>query len=134
MSITLTVGSTTLTLPGGLQWPDRDWAGVVASGTRVFGGAYVQQVAAATGGRPITLTSGPDYAYLTAAQRTQLLTWAATPGQQMTLASLRGEPSRTVVFRHEDSAGPLTCEPVDRDNDGHTAERWRVTIRLVQVG
>jgi len=131
-ALTLTVGSTALELPGGLQWTDRDWSPVVSSGTAVFGGAYVVQTSAVTAGRPITLESGAASAYLSTAQRTQLLTWAAIAGQQMTLAGLRAEGSKTVVFRHWD--GAVTTAPVDNDNNAHAGTRWRVTIRLVQVG
>lgn len=126
--MTLSDGTTTLALPGGLQWTDRAWSPVVQSAQYCFGGQYVVQSAALLGGRPITLQSGQRSAYLSQAQRDQLRAWAAIAGQELTLADLRGEPDYVVCFRHQDQA--LELEPIDQDNDAHDATRWRGTIRL----
>jgi hypothetical protein len=130
MALTLTVGTTVLTLPGGLQWTDRAWSPVEQE-VRVLRGGPVLRRASARGGRPITLESGADSAYLSEAQRAQLMTWAATPGQQLTLAGLRGGAARTVILRHQDGALELT--PVDNDNEGHAAQYWRAIIRLQEI-
>lgn len=130
MALQLTVGVTVLTLPGGLQWTDRDWS-PVEQDVHVLpeGGVLVR--ARARVGRPITLESGARSAYLTATARAQLITWAATAGQQLTLTGLRGGAARTVIFRHQD--GALETTPVDNDNEGHAATLWRAVIRLQEI-
>lgn len=128
MSITLTHEAESLELPGGLQWLDRDWSPVVQSVTPCFGGQLVIDSFAFLSGRPITLQSGPDYAYLSADQCAKLREWASIPALTMTLSGLRGEPVLTVVFRHEETA--LSTEPVGPDNNAHEALRWKVIIRL----
>lgn len=137
MPLTLSDGVTTLGLPGGLQWPDRDWSPLAGSVSEDFTGdgqLVLDTWPAKQAGRPITLESGGNFAYLSAAQVQQLRTWAALRAQELTLSGLRGEPDYRVVFRHQASSGALTTAPIDPDNNGHAAAYWRGTLRLTVLG
>src|SRR4051812_10227320 len=100
--ITLTDGTTTLQLHADLFWPDENaWAPVEQVMDRSITGAVIVQAATRVKGRPITLQPIDDSsAWMPRATVNQLQTWAAVPGQQLTL-TLRGV-AYTVLFRHQD--------------------------------
>lgn len=131
--MTLTDGITTVTLRADMAWPDRfAWSPVVQSVDNTFGGGLVVETWERQTGRPITLQTGGD-ALIDAASAAQLQTWAETPGQQLTLAGLRGGADRTVVLRHQD-APAVDLEPAPwPDADGNSAAYWQGTIRLMEV-
>lgn len=115
MSITLSDGSTTLDLPGGLDWTDRyAWSPVVQSLTRSLTGAAIVQVAALQAGRPITLEGHAGRAWMPRSTCDALRTWADVAGKQLTLV-LHGN-AYPVLFRHHD-APAFAARPVqDRAN------------------
>jgi hypothetical protein len=101
--ITITDNTTTVTLPADMLWADEfTWQPVEQKTEPTITGAIIVQVAARQAGRPITLQSGANYAWLTRAQLDTLKAWAAVPGQALTL-TIRGVP-RGVIFRHENGA------------------------------
>jgi len=130
--ITLTVGATTLELPEDLYWSDEfNWQPVEQSADRTITGALVVSVAARVGGRPITLQfEDKDSAWASRATVEQLGTWAAIPGQQMTL-SLRGT-SRTVMWRHQD-APALAAEPIVHYSDTDAADPYLITMKFLET-
>lgn len=133
MSLTLSDGSTTLTLNPDLYWSDENnWHAVEQAVERTITGALVIQAAARIAGRPITLEPIDDEAaWMTRADVTVLRNWAAAPGKTMTL-TLRGE-AREVIFRHQD--GGFEARPVIQYRDGHElpVDFYLCTIRLMEI-
>lgn len=133
MSLTLSDGSTTLTLNPDLYWSDENnWHAVEQAVERTITGALVIQAAARIAGRPITLEPIDDEAaWMTRADVTVLRNWAAVPGKTMTL-TLRGE-AREVIFRHQD--GGFEARPVIQYRDGHElpVDFYLCTIRLMEI-
>lgn len=132
MSITLTVGGTSVTLPDDLYWSDEfGWSPVQQSTDRSITGALIVSTAARTGGRPITLQPiDNDSAWMQRAVLEQLRAWAAVAGQQMTLL-LRGV-SRTVIWRH-DEAPAIAAEPVVHYSDTDPDDRYTVTLKFLET-
>jgi len=101
--ITLTYAptSTAITLPCGLVWLDRHkWLPVIDVTERTVTGALVVEPWARTGGKPVTLQSGEDYALFSRATIKSLETIAAIPGATMAL-NFHGT-ALSVMWRHED--------------------------------
>lgn len=129
--ITLSDGTTDLTLHPDLFWSDEDnWHPVAQAVARTLTGALDIQVAAMNKGRPITLEPEDDStAWMVSSVVAQLRNWAAVPGQQLIL-TLRGV-TRTVLFRHQD--GGLEAKPVVHYRD-RVAEDWYLcVIRLMEI-
>ena len=131
MSITLSDGTTTVTLDKDLYWPDEnDWTPVVQSVNRSITGGLIVQPATRVRGRPITLEPEDDStAWMTRAAVDQLRNWAAVPGQQLTL-TLRGT-SHTVIFRHQD--GGFEAKPVIHYRDRVPGDWYLCVIRLMEI-
>jgi hypothetical protein len=129
--ITITDGTTPLTLPDDLDWTDEyTWQQVEQSAEYALTGALVVESAAKQAGRPITLQGADDRAWISRATLDQLRAWASTPGQQLTL-TLRGT-ARTVVFRHQDTA----IDNVDQImfySDPQAGTWYRCTLRFMEV-
>ena len=99
MTITLTNGGTTLSLPPDLMGADeRTWAAVAQSTERGIFGTLIIDAMARNGGRPITLQGDGDSAWIDRGTLRTLGAWAQTPGLRMAL-DVRGEIF-TVVFDH----------------------------------
>lgn len=132
MSNTLTVGATTVALPDDYYWPDEfTWSPVEQTSERGITGALIVSTAVRTGGRPITLQPIDDEsAWMPRAVLEQLHTWAATPGQQMTLG-LRGV-TRTVIWRHED-APAISTTPVVHFSDTDPGDHYVVTLKFLET-
>lgn len=125
-NITLSDGTTTITLPPDLLWEDEyAWAPVAQSLDYTLTGAVVVQSASRLAGRPITLSGADDRAWVAKAALDQLYAMASVEGQQMTL-TLADARSFTVMFRHQD--GALTAAPL-LFNSGY----YVLTLRLMQV-
>ena len=133
MSLTLSDGSTTLTLNPDLYWSDENnWHAVEQAVERTITGALVVQAAARIAGRPITLEPQDDEAaWMTLAVVTTLRNWAAVPGKTLAL-TLRGV-AREVIFRHQD--GGFEARPVLQYRDGHElpADFYLCTVRLMEI-
>ena len=99
MTITLTNGGTTLSLPPDLIWADElTWSAVAQSAERGIFGTLIIDAMARNGGRPITLQGNGDSAWIDRGTLRTLGAWAQTPGLRMAL-DVRGEIF-TVVFDH----------------------------------
>lgn len=132
MSISLSDGTTAVTLHPDLYWSDEyDWQPVVQSVTTTLTGALVIQSAALQAGRKITLTPADDAsAWMTKSVVDQLRNWAAVAGQTLTL-TLRGV-SRSVIFRHHDG-GAMEATPVVYFSDADSTDWFRVTLRFMEM-
>lgn len=131
MSITLSVGVTTVELDPDLLWVDENsWYPVEQTVDRSINGALIISVAARIGGRPITLQAEDDAsAWVSASDLVQQRAWAAIPGQAMQLV-LRGV-TRTVIFRHQDT--PLEAVPVAHYRDVEGGDWYRTTYRFTEI-
>lgn len=130
MSITLSDGVITLDLPGDLEWSDEyGWAPVVHTRSYSLDGALIVETASKQAGRPITLQSGDDRAWVSRADVDQLHAWAAVPGKQLTL-TLRGV-QRTVIFDHDNT--PLEARMVMFYGDPIATDHYTITLRLIEV-
>ena len=130
MSITLAVGATVLTLPEDLYWSDEAWSPVEQAEDRSITGALLLQIGVKTAGRPITLAPIDDSsAWCSRSALSQLFTWAATAGQELTL-TLRGT-AYTVMFRHQNTATDAT--PVVHYSDVADGDFYLVTLRFMTV-
>jgi len=131
MTITLTVGATTLALDPDLQWTDEfAWAATEQSVSRSLTGALLVQVGTRQAGRPITLAASDSAGWMTRAAMTQLRAWADVPGQVMTL-TLRGV-ALPVMFRHHDG-GPFDAAPLVDYSDPLDADWVVATLRFMTV-
>ena len=99
MTITLTNGGTTLSLPPDLIWADElTWSAVAQSTERGIFGTLIIDAMARNGGRPITLQGDGDSAWIDRGTLRTLGAWAQTPGLRMAL-DVRDEIF-TMVFDH----------------------------------
>ncbi|MCK9988855.1 MAG: hypothetical protein AzoDbin1_05327 [Azoarcus sp.] len=132
MTITLTVGATTLALDPDLLWEDEfAWSATEQSMTRGLTGKPIIQVGLRQAGRPITLRNEDESsAWMTRADMAQLQAWADTPDQRMTL-TLRGTPY-LVVFRHHDG-GAFNASPLVHYADPVPADWVLATLRFMTV-
>lgn len=130
--ITLTDGTTTVTLPDDFYWSDEhDWHPVEQNVERTITGALIVEAAARVGGRPITLQPEDESnAWIALADLAQLETWAATPGKELTL-NIRGS-TKTVMYRHHDNGG-LTAKPVVHFSVPDSDDFYLTTIRLMEI-
>lgn len=131
MSITITDTTTTLDLPPDLFWADEfTWSPVEQSADFALDGAVIVQTATRQAGRPITLQSGSEFAWLRRDVLDQLRAWANNAGQELTL-TIRGAP-RTVIFRHQD-APVIEAEMVLYHAAPTEETDYTATIRLMEV-
>ncbi len=130
MSITLSDGTTTLTLPGDLDWTDEyEWTPVVQDAGYSLTGALIVESGTKQAGRPITLQSGDDRAWISRADVVQLHAWASVAGQQLTL-TLRGV-ARTVMFDH--AAAPVEAQMVMFYGDPVPEDRYTITLKILEL-
>lgn len=132
MSITLSDGTTTVTLHPDLYWEDENsWHPVEQTVERTITGALIVNVSERIGGRPITLQPQDDEsAWHPRSTVEQLRNWAAVPAKELVL-TLRSTP-RTVIFRHHDG-NAIDAEPVVHFSDVEAGDYYRCTIRLMEV-
>jgi hypothetical protein len=127
---TLTRAGTTVTLSDHLQWADEfSWSAVQQSTERSITGSLHVDVAAATGGRQITLESGEDFGWIARQDAEQLAAWRDIPGAEFDLV-LRGV-TRTVIFDHERTA--VEYQPVVDYADPLGSDPCRVTLRFIEI-
>lgn len=126
MATTLTLGVTTLTLDPDMLWEDEfKWKPVEQKTAYTITGALIVESMAKLAGKPITLSGG----WLARSVLDTLTTWAAIPGQTMTL-SLRGV-DHTVVFDHENVA--VDAQPIIDYAEPDAADQYAVTLRFLKV-
>lgn len=131
MSITLTDGTTTLSLHPDLFWVDEfEWQPVEQTEQRTITGALIVESALRIGGRPITLQPEDDAsAWISREALTAIGAWAAIPGKTMTL-TLRGV-ARDVIFRHQEKG--LTAKPLIHYSDPDTNDYYLATVRFMEI-
>jgi len=123
--------SAVLALPDDLLWSDEHaWTPAVAAVSYLLTGALLVESAARQKGRPITLVSAPDMAWVTRATVNSLYAWAAHPGRQFELTFADGRVF-TVAFRHHETA--IEAEPVTGFPARHDADFYRLTLRLMEI-
>jgi hypothetical protein len=128
LAITLSDGTTTLTLPADLDWRDEfAWTPVEHSTEYSLAGNLVVQEGSRQDGRPITLFGGRDGAWISRADLEQLYAIASVPGQQLTL-SLWGM-SFNVMFRRP----PIEVEPIRRQANSDPNDQYAITINLMEI-
>lgn len=99
MAIILTKGADSIALPPDLIWEDElRWSPIAQSKERSITGAWLVDVQARDGGRPITLTGTEKHAWLRRYEALTLRTWLALPEQVFTL-TLNGT-AYSVMFDH----------------------------------
>lgn len=122
----------TLTLPDSLEWTDEyTWQPVSQELAYSLTGAAVVEASERQSGRPFTLRSPEQMAYITRATLNTLKGWAAIAGKTMTL-TLRGV-SYSVIFRHQDGALEATPLGTWNDSELNNDVLYRVTLRLMEV-
>lgn len=117
-------------LPGDLEWTDEHaWSMVVRASEYSLTGALILQEAAKQAGRPITLSSDNDRAWITVATLASLQALNALPGWTGTLV-LADARTFTVAFRDE---GIVAAPAVFQAPSGAYADWWQVTLQLIEV-
>lgn len=131
MAITLSYGSTTITLHPDLLWEDEHtWTPVQQAAERSITGAMLIEYGVKVAGRNITLQPEDESsAWLSRTTLEALKIAASVPGREMTL-SINGT-DYSVVFRHLD--GPLEARPVVHYNDANPNDWFTVTLRFLEI-
>ncbi|MFO7582113.1 hypothetical protein, partial [Guyparkeria sp.] len=94
----------TITLPGDLEWTDEfDWTPVEQSHEPSLTGALIIDESARLTGRPVTLSGGENFGWITR-DTVEALYLLLTPGRVMTL-TLADARTLSVTWRHGD--GPI---------------------------
>lgn len=131
MTITITDGTTPLTLPDDLDWSDEyTWQQVEQSAEYTLTGALVVESATKQAGRPITLEGADDRAWMTRATLEQLHAWEQQAGLVLQL-TVRGV-QRDVVFRHQDK-GIDNVAQIMFYSDPQADTWYRCTLRFMEV-
>lgn len=136
MSITLSNGATTLTLPPDLIWVDRlTWSPVAQATERSITGALIVDAAARTNGRVITLKGDGDSAWIELLLLQTLRTWSETPGLQMQL-TWGLDAARTVIFDHgnDETSNAMGMEAVVAYSDPQDTDYYcNLVLRFLEV-
>lgn len=129
--IQLTDGFEAVILPPDLAWPDEfEWTPVAQEASYALNGALIVETGIKRTGRPITLQSGDDRAWITGDKLQVLQGWAAQAGATFGLL-IRGQ-IRRVLFRHHD--GPaVEAEPILFHGDEPGTGEFRCTLKFVEV-
>lgn len=128
-----------LVLPDDLLWIDEhSWSPVVSRADYLITGALLIQSATRQAGRPITLASPADMAWVPRSTLRTLAQWAAAPlsGEGASTAGrfslgLSDGRSFEVGFRHGDT--PMEAEPVLGFNTPGDDTPYRLTLRLIEL-
>lgn len=129
--ITITDGTTTLTLPEDLRWTDEyTWSAVEQSVGYTLGGSLVVEIGTRLAGRPVTLAAEADRAWITKTVLDQLYAWAGVAGKTLTL-TLADARVMSVMYRHHD--GAIQAEPVMFAVPAQPGDFYIVTLRFMTV-
>lgn len=129
--ITLSVDSTSVTLPEELYWSDElSWSPVGQTVEISVEGAPMVDVAAQTAGRYITLEPNGEDAWITREDLEQLTAWAAVPGLEMELTIRSVE--RTVIWRHQDKPA-IDCRPLIHFTDTQPGDIYIAGLKLMEI-
>ncbi|MBV5327669.1 MAG: hypothetical protein JZU65_08520 [Chlorobium sp.] len=131
MSITITDGVTTITLPADTLWRDEtDWSPVVQSIEHTLTGSLLVEVGSKLAGRPITMGGDQEASWLDRGTILDLMTWSAIAGQVLTL-NYHGR-SFSVMFRHHEPPAVDTRALVEKVPPADEDWYW-FTIKLMAV-
>lgn len=134
MAITLTPsgGGSVLALPNGLRWLDEyHWSPVVAEVGYSLTGALVLEHGQRLAGRPITLTGGATWAWIT---RAQLELLRASMMQASAVYTLTLHDARTFTVRpRHDSEGPILTRPLPIVRDSGPADPVNETKYILET-
>lgn len=101
MAITISDGTTTVTLPDSLEWVDEfNFSPVTQDVKRTIGGSLVVNEGELLFGRPITLQGGENV-WTTRLVMKQIQTLASVPGKELVLTLADGQ-TFDVIFRRDD--------------------------------
>ncbi|MEW6487658.1 MAG: hypothetical protein AB1578_07060 [Thermodesulfobacteriota bacterium] len=118
-----------VTLPADLLWVDEfAWTPVEQAREYTLDGSLILEEAVMQAGRPITLASGPDRAWVTRTTVAALYALAQAPAALA--LTLHDGRAFSVVFRHAERA--LEAEPVVPEVPSNDLQ-YRVTVRLTAV-
>jgi hypothetical protein len=130
-TITLTDGTTTVTLPDDILWRDElDWSPVDQSVEYLLSGSLDIQVGTRLAGRPITLGGDESSSWMARGTILALLDWAVVAGQQLTL-DYHGR-SFAVIFRHQDAPAVDAKAVVEQVPPADEDWYW-VTLKFMEV-
>lgn len=131
MTISLSDGTTTLSLPDDLIWSDQHtWSPVEQRVERSISGALLIDSGLRIVGRPLTLEGSESAAWMPLATVSQLRAWAAVPDKTLNL-NLRGSLF-AVALRHHD-APAIDVKPVI-DYAAPDAQDWFWgTLKLMEI-
>lgn len=123
---TLSDGTSTLTIGADLLWGDEfDFQPVEVKTQYSVTGALIVESAAKQAGRPITLTGGDTYGWITRTTLLALRAWAATPGTTYTL-TLRGVPYTVALLS-------VAARPVIDVNNPNGGDFYIATVSCLEV-
>ena len=136
MSLTLTSGATVITLPEDLQWVDEFTPWKVAQVLEhSLTGALIVHESAKLVGRPITLQSGPNFAWVARSVVDQLRALEdVANGVNMTLVIPdypSGTRSFTVRFRRD--SGAIEAAQIKFKSPPAPTDYYSLVLRLIQV-
>ena len=121
MNITLSDGTTSITLPVDMVWADRhSWSPVEQTVNTSLTGAAIVDVGTRLTGRPLTLQSDEQHAWMPYASVSQIKEWADIAGKQISLTI--GADSFQVIFRHHDKPAVDVFAVIDYDTPD--AQDW----------
>jgi hypothetical protein len=122
-------------LPPDMVWEEEfGWSPMsVKKSTGLTGALLIQIAAKRSGGRPITLASGDDYALLTRAQLQALTDLDETVPVAPFLLVLADGRSYTVLFDGSDGQPPITATPIQPGKEPAATDRFRVKLRFVET-
>lgn len=130
MAITLSTTGAPFVLPQGLRWTDEfAWTAVAQSTEYGLTGALLIQESTRASGRPLTLTGGKQWAWITRADLDTLRALLESAGAR-TLTLHDGR--RFSVIPSRDGDGPLTASPVPIVRDSGPADPTGTTKYVLE--
>lgn len=131
MAVTITDGSTTVTLPDDILWADRhNWSPVQQTLSISITGAAIVDSGQRVNGRPITLQGDENHSWIPYADVDQLRIWADEAGKVLTL-NYHGM-TFDVIFRHQDAA-PLDMFPVVDYSAPDAQDFFYGTVKFTEI-
>jgi hypothetical protein len=131
MAITLSDGTTTVTLPDDILWVDRhSWTPVEQTVATSITGASIVDVATRVNGRPITLQSDEEHAWMPYSDISQLKVWGAEAGKELVLTI--GATVFDVIFRHQEKPA-IDVYPIIDYNAPDSQDWFYGTLKFTEV-
>lgn len=128
---TLTIDA--ITLPPDLVWADElNWTPIKAQQEYSLGGTLVIQEAESLAGRPITLVSGEDFAWVQRFNVLALLAKASTLNNPTMLLTLGDGRAYNVKFDRS-ADDPVKAEALLPGKGPVGTDYYKITLKLIQV-